>query len=635
MEDWSPEATPVTSELQPHLQRAVAAHRAGQLAAAESLYRQALEVRPGDADALHLLGVLMGQTGRLEPGIALIRRAVEIDPRAARFHCNLGHLLTSAGRIRDAIDACRTALSLKPDYAEACNNLGTALASAGLFAEAAAACRDAVRLRPDMAAAHNNLGNACRGLGLLDESIDAYRRALDLNPGFADAHLNLGSVLKDTGRVADAVAAYRAALEARPDFAEARHHLVNTVHYDPACDTAALCREARLWYQRHGASLGRPGLVHANEPDPDRRLRIGYVSADFREHPVGLNLLPLFEAHDHRQFQVFCYAGVTRPDALTTRFRGLADAWRDVAALRDEAVSDAVSADQIDILVDLSLHIAGNRLGVFARKPAPVQFTFAGYPGTTGLDTIDCRFTDPFLDPPDADVGGYSEESVRLPDSFWCYEPLTDEPVGPLPATTRGTVTFGCLNNFCKVNDDMLRLWAGVMRTVRNSRLLLLSPRGSHRRHVAGVLGDEGVEAQRVEFVEHRPRADYLRLYHSIDVGLDTLPYNGHTTSLDASWMGVPVVTLVGRTVVGRAGLSLATNLRLEELVAWTAPEFVRIASGLAADLPRLARVRAGLRDRMRRSPLTDGERFARHVEAAYRARWRRWCASTSASRVS
>jgi protein O-GlcNAc transferase len=617
------------------LDDAVAAHRAGQLGVAESLYRRVLQADPEQQDALHLLGVLLGQTGRVEAGIASIHRAIALDPGAARYFCNLGFLLTEARRIDEALDACQAAISLKRDYPEAHNNLGAALNAAGRYAEAAAACLEAVRLRPDLPAACNNLGNAYRGLGRLDEAIDAYRRALVLTPGFADAHLNLGSVLKDTGRVREAIAAYRAAIDARPGFTEAHHCLVNTLHYDDAYDADALGREARAWHAQHGAPLTRAGFVHANDPNPDRVLRIGYVSADFREHPVGLNLLPLFAAHDRRQVRLYCYSGVNRPDAVTDRFQEQADRWRDVAAVRDEVLANTITRDGIDVLVDLSLHIAGNRLLVFARKPAPVQFTFAGYPGTTGLDTIDCRLTDPYLDPPDGDDRCYAEESIRLPETFWCYDPLTSEPVSPLPAAARGFVTFGCLNNFCKVTDAMVRVWARVMRAVPDSRLLLLSPGGSHRQPVVRVLGDEGVAAGLVTFVEHQPRADYLRLYHQIDVGLDTLPYNGHTTSLDGYWMGVPTVTLVGRTVVGRAGLSQAMNLGLGELVARTPADFVRIASALAGDLPRLAGLRAGLRDRIRRSPLSDGERFARHVETAYRAAWRRWCAATSGSRVS
>jgi len=332
-------------------------------------------------------------------------------------------------------------------------------------------------------------------------------------------------------------------------------------------------------------------------------------------------------SHTHASFEVFCYAGVAHPDSLTRRFRALSDGWRDIAGLSHEQVAERVRDDRIDILVDLSLHAAGNRLLVFARRPAPVQVTFAGYPGTTGLETIDYRLTDPYLDPPGAHDESYVEESIRLPDTFWCYDPLADEvPVGPPPAASAGLVTFGCLNNFCKVNDKVLDLWAGVLRELDSSRLLMLSPPGSHRDRVTETLRRRGVAPERITFVGSRPRLEYLQMYHRIDVGLDTLPYNGHTTSLDACWMGVPVVSLVGSTVVGRAGLSQSMNLGLPDLVASTAGEFVRIAAGLARDFDRLATLRSTLRSRMQNSPLMDGQRFAENVEAAYREMWRRWC---------
>lgn len=608
------------------LPRAIAAHRAGRLGEAESGYRAILRRDAQAADALHLLGVLLAGTGHLEEGIGSIRQAIAVDPTAARFFSNLGKLLLDAGRVEEAVAACRTALSLKPEYPEALNNLAAALNAAGTFGAAAAASRDATRLRPDLASAHNNLGNALRGQGLTDEAVDAYRQAATLSPPMREAFHNLGNVFKDTGRIPEAIDAYRAALDLAPGSADTHDHLVNTVHYDPSFDGRRLCEAASEWYRRHGAVFAGEIRPHTNDRSPDRRLRIGYVSADFREHPVGLNLLPLFRAHDRSRFAVWCYSGVRRADALTARFRDLSDGWRGTASMPDGRLADAVREDEIDILVDLSLHSAGNRLLVFARKPAPVQVTFAGYPGTTGVPTIDYRLTDPFLDPPGGEDGHSAEEPLRLPDTFWCYDPLTDEPVRPLPAIARGIVTFGCLNNFCKVNEGSLRLWAAPIRRVAHSRLRLLCPRGRQRLRVLDVLEGEGVDASRVEFVDQRPRLDYLRAYHSIDIGLDTLPYNGHTTSLDAFWMGVPVVTLVGNTIVGRAGLSQLMNLGLPELVTRTPGDFIHAASTLAADLPRLAQLRGGLRERMRTSPLGDGPRFAANIEAAYRAIWQKWC---------
>ena len=358
--------------------------------------------------------------------------------------------------------------------------------------------------------------------------------------------------------------------------------------------------------------------------DPDRRLRIGYVSPNFREHVVGFNLLPLFRNHDRKQFDIFCYSDVVNGDVVTAEFRSLSDTWRDVFALADEALARQVREDRIDILVDLTLHMAGHRLPVFARKPAPVQATFAGYPGSTGLEAVDYRLTDPHLDPDGHDKTSYAETSIRLPHSFWCYEPREgrDIPVCPLPATTSGHVTFGCLNNFCKISEPCLLLWARVMRTTPGSRLILLTRKGRHRSRALDVLASEAITADRIEFLEPLPRAGYLRAYHRIDIGLDSFPYNGHTTSLDSLWMGVPVVTLRGGTVVGRAGVSQLMNLGLPELIASDPEAYVRIASGLAGDVARLATLRAELRSRMESSPLMDAPGFAKGIEAAYRTMW-------------
>ena len=277
--------------------------------------------------------------------------------------------------------------------------------------------------------------------------------------------------------------------------------------------------------------------------------------------------------------------------------------------------------------------MANNRLAVFARQPAPVQTTFAGYPGSTGLDTIAYRLTDPYLDPPGLNDSFYSETSIRLPDTFWCYDPLVTElAVNALPAESQGHITFGCLNNFCKVNEQVLRLWARILKTVDRSRLMVLCPEGSHRQSLLDLLQREEINSDRIELMAHRPRRQYLELYHRIDVGLDTFPYNGHTTSLDSFWMGVPVITLVGQTVVGRAGLSQLTNLGLKELVAQTPEQYIQIATDLAGDLPRLAELRRTLRPRMQASPLMDAPRFARNIEAAYRQMWRNWCAGNEKS---
>jgi predicted O-linked N-acetylglucosamine transferase (SPINDLY family) len=358
-----------------------------------------------------------------------------------------------------------------------------------------------------------------------------------------------------------------------------------------------------------------------------RRLRIGYVSPDFRDHCQSLFTIPLLSHHDHSKFEIFCYSNVERPDQFTARITQYADQWRDIRALDDEAVCDLIRADEIDVLVDLTMHMAGGRPLVFARKPAPIQIAWLAYPGTTGISAIDYRLSDPRLDPPGFE-SHYTEKTIRLPDSFWCYDPLAAEPaVNSLPALSRGHVTFGCLNNPCKLTDRTLRLWGRVMGELPDAELILMASPGQQRARLLGRLGEQGIGPERIGFLPYRPRGEYLRSYHQIDIGLDTFPYNGHTTSLDALWMGVPVVTRIGQTCVGRGGLSQLFQLNLLELAGETDDAFVAAAVALASDLPRLARLRQDLRPRLEGSPLMDAKRFAWNIEAVYRRVFEEYCA--------
>ncbi len=509
-------------------------------------------------------------------------------------------------------------------------NLGNALTAQGDLDEAIAAYQRAVFLDPAFALARNNLGTTYRAQGKLDEAAHCFREVLRHDPAFAEAHVNLGDVLQAQGKLDQALNCYREALCLKADpavLAVAHSNLIFLMYYQDAHDPAAIYRECQRWNERHARALAQAIEPHTNDRVRDRRLRIGYISPDFRNHALSFFIMPLLANHDRSQFEVFCYANVVRPDAITDRMRGLADVWRSIVGLTDQQVAGLVRQDQIDILVELTMHSAGNRLLVFARKPAPVQIAWLGINGTTGLSTIDCRLTDPFLDPPGCNDSVYSEETVRLPETHWCYDPLTDEPpVNALPAGDNGFFTFGCLNNFMKVNDGVLSLWARVLDSVPNSRLLLLAPRGEGRENAIASLQRLGAAHDRVTFVDHRPRPEYLRLYHDIDLGLDTFPYNGHTTGLDGLWMGVPSVTLVGKTVVGREGYSQLCNVGLQELAAETADQYVQIAVNLAGDLPRLQRLRSSLRQRMLNSPLMDAVRFVRHMERVYRQKWQGWC---------
>lgn len=643
------------------LQLARQHHLAGRLAPAEQICRRILTVEPAHPEAVHLLALVAFAGGDVEAAISLLSRAIAASPDNAQFHIDLGVLLRRHGRLNEAVECLLRAVELQPDSVDALHNLGLAfrnlgaparamecyrralainpclaetqcnlgrlLLDEGRAAEAIVCCQRAIEFNPLLAEAQNNLGAALVDQGKIDEGVAHYRRALELKPDFVEAQINLGSALKEQGMVAQAITFLRQALQLRPDYAAARSQLIYALHYCPGYTPEQLCAEARQWNQHHAEPLARFIRPHLNDRSPNRRLRLGYVSPDFHAHVVAMNLLPILRNHDHNHFEVFCYSSTPRPDGITARLRESADAWRDTSRLDAQQAAAAIHQDRIDILVDLALHTGGDQLSIFARKPTPVQVTFAGYPGTTGLSAIDYRLTDPYLDPPGVGDHYYTEESVRLPNTFWCYEPVSrDVDLTPLPAFANGYVTFGRLSSFSKVSDQTLRWWAGVLNRVRGSRLMMLADEGSHRQRTLDVLRAEGVGPERVEFVAKQSGPQYLGACQRMDIGLDTFPYNGHTSSLDSFWMGVPVVTFAGSTAVARGGLSILSNLQLPELVARSPEHFVQIAVDLAHDLPRLAALRATLRSRMEASPLMDHVGFTRDLEAAYRAMWQRWC---------
>jgi predicted O-linked N-acetylglucosamine transferase (SPINDLY family) len=592
-------------------------------------YRQALRCMPGYAEAYSNLGTALIEKGNLEEAAANLSKAIELKPHYVDAIFNLGLARWKQGRSDEALVQYQHALRIKPDHALTHLHLGTLLADKGELVDAEASLRQALRIKPDCVDACYSLTAVLRRQGKLEEALAQCQEALRLRPDGAEAHRSLGTVLWDLGLTEQALVAYRAALNLKPEWADLHSYVVMMLHYLPGYDAGSIRDECARWNQQHAQPLQKLIRPHPNDPDPKRRLRIGYVSPDFHKHVDAFFTIPLLSNHDHMHYEIFCYAGVAQPDAVTQRLRGHADMWRSTVGLSDQQIADLVRSDQIDILVDLEMHTAGNRLLIFAQKPVPVQVAWLGYPGSTGLSTIDYRITDPYLDPPGLFDDCYSEESIRLPDTFWCYDPLSNEPpVNALPALETGQVTFGCLNNFCKINEGCLTLWAEVLRKVPQSRLLLRAARGQARSRVLTIFQGEGVAESRIEFVDRLPRPEYLRLYYRIDLGLDPLPYNGHTTSLDAFWMGVPTLTLVGKTVVGRAGWSQLCNLGLQELAAQTREQYVALLAELSGDLARLQSLRGTLRQRMQESPLMDGKRFARHMEQAFRQMWRRWCRS-------
>ncbi|MBN1605094.1 MAG: tetratricopeptide repeat protein [Polyangiaceae bacterium] len=608
------------------LERALRLQRSGRTKEAESLCRQ-LICRSGlNHRALCSLGLLLFDSGRLAESTQYLERAVAIEPNP-KYLTSLGEVYRRQGRLDVAAETFGRILEIDPDFPEARLNLAVTLAEAGVDAEALALLEEAARVGPDSPRLRVALAWLLLHLHRPEPSLAHARRAVELGPNVASTHWQLGDALDACGKKAEAISSYRRAVEVNPSDHRAHSDLIVAMLLDPEYDAQAIGAEARAWAQRHAEPLRKQLRPHANDKDPERRLRVGYVSPDFRAHPIQQFLVPLLEHHDPSAFEIFLYSSVHRPDPETEWYRAFAgDRFRDIRNIEDLQAAELVRSDRIDILVDLALHSTGGRLRVFACRPAPVQISWLGYAGTTGLGTIDYRITDPFVDPPGADVSVYSEACLHLPETSWCYAALCSEPaVEALPALSAGCVTFGCQNSYRKLHTRLFALWARVLREVAGARLFLHAEEHA-RKGVRQAFAREGVQADRLEFGGRLSRDEYLRRYQRIDIGLDTFPFNGATTTLDAAWMGVPVVTLSGRSSLQRAGTCIAMNLGLPELVALSEDEFVETAVTLARDLDHLSQLRAGLRCRLETSPLGNAPRFARHIENAYRTAWRRYC---------
>jgi protein O-GlcNAc transferase len=609
-----------------HFNYALALQAAGRLDDAIEQYRCATRLQDYLADAHYALAFALQRKGLLAEAITEFRRTLALRLGDADAQIRLATSLRDTGQFEQAIEEFIKAIALRPQDAGLYNDLGNALQEKGRLTEAAAAYQQTLALQPDHAVALNNLGVMYNRKGLLDEAVAAFNRATSLKPDFAAAYTNLGNAQRDRGDLDGAIVSLRKALDLNVNARESGN-LLYTLHLHPHYGPQDIFEEAKRWNDKYARPLKPAHLGYPNNPDPNRPLRIGYVSSDFRTHPVGRFLLPLLAHHDRQRFEIFCYAEVRKPDAITERSRSYANIWRDTLGMSDETLAEQIRADQIDILVDLAMQLENSRLMTFARKPAPVQVTYLAYCSTTGLETMDYRLTDPYFDPIEQDDRCYSEKSVRLPHTYWCHEPLADVPeVMPPPLLSAGYVTFGCLNAYAKVTRPTWDAWCALLAGVANSRLIVHSPEGTHRQQVWDLLATRGIDPQRLTFVAKTSPRKYFEQYQQIDIALDPFPFAGGTTTCDALWMGVPVVTLVGSTAVSRGGLSILSNVGLTELVARSTDQYVKIASDLAHNPQRVTELRSSMRERMRNSQLMDAPAFARDVENAFRAMWRNWC---------
>jgi protein O-GlcNAc transferase len=585
------------------LELAVVSRKLGALQEAEQASRAVLGHYPDNADALHVLGSVLHRQGRINEAVICYQQTLQADPDNVETHYFLANALREQGAFEDAETEYRNTIALQPDHVEALNNLSALLTNRGRVQQAAELLQRARQIQPDSPQILINLGRANLHAGDASKAESTFRRVIELQPGLSDAHSNLLACL----------------------------------NYLPERDPHSVFQDHCRWSEAH-AGLLQPRTTWPNDTDPQRRLRIGYVSPDLHEHSVARFLEPVLAMHNSDLFHVTCYSDVAHPDSTTERLRRLCNEWRDTFKLSDEQLAEHIGNDRIDILIDLSGHTAHNRLLVFARKPAPLQVTWLGYPNTTGLSTIDFRLTDRMADQPgDADTLN-TETLIRLPHGFLCYGPPQNAPeTGLPPSQSAGHITFGSFNNLAKTTPEVIHTWSRILTRVPGSRLLLKSRATGDpatRQRLLNLFSESGVSGERIGFLDPDPsHYEHLAAYRKIDIALDTFPYNGTTTTCEALWMGIPVITLRGQVHAARVGVSLLTQTGLEELIAQDKENYTEIAVRLSENPEHLATLHNSLREAIHHSSLCNESEFTSELEQAYRKMWSDWCRTLHAGK--
>lgn len=638
----------------------------GQTSRAVDCYDNALKLAPDFADALHARGNALRDLGQFDQALQSYEQALRFAPNHFAALASLADLLVHQGHQDAALKALDKVIGLKPDHIEALllrgalryqrsdldaahadfarlvrlepmrfepyMNIGSIHLQLGRYPQALANFEEALRLKPDDALIHLNHSMALAATGALDKAFEANAKAMALAPNMAEAICNQGSLLARSRQLEAAVQSYRRACELKPDFVDARSSLLFALVFMAEIPPEQVRAEAQCWNLHHAQPLRTQRFTHT-QPNPERlskRLRLGYVSSDLRHHVVANFMAPILANHDNRAFEVFCYHCYPERDDVSNALARHVEHWVDVASFSSEALAQRIHDDQIDVLVDLAGHSAGNRLLSFARQPAPVQMTYLGYPGTTGVETIGYRITDIYADPPAADAY-YTETLLRLPHSLWCYRPAPGMPeVSPLPAISRGHLTFGSFNSFSKIDRRAIELWAKLLQAVPNARLVVATaPEGQSRSAFLAEMAELGIESSRIDLLGKLPSEAFWRELGDVDVSLDPVSVNGATTTCESLWLGVPVLSRVGDRFLERAGFSLLSTAGLSEFACESDEACVELVRGLSADLPRLAALRAGLRTRLRQTPLLDAQAFTRSLENLYREAWGRWAAGS------
>lgn len=603
------------------------AHQSG---AATAAFLRATEILPDYADAHAALGNILFELGEYQNAIQHYETALTQRPNWPELQRDLGQILRITGQLNKAISAFRLAVRIKPNFAEAYGNLGMALHQVGDAEGARDSYQTALKLNPKNIDALNNLGILWLQVGELEMAEASFRELLKLAPGDIEALNNLGLTLSTIGALSEAEIVYRRILEIHPEHAKSHSNLLFIHNYLSGESASKLFEEA----SRYGIQLSRTTTppCFQQSAEPDRCLRVGIVSADLRQHPVGYfaeNVLKHLSAQADDRIKLFVYSNHWLVDATTESIKACCQGWELVNPLDDERLAQRIRDDQIDILIDLSGHTADNRLPVFALKPAPVQVTWLGYFATTGVKEIDYLIADPWT-LPESEEHNFTETIWRLPETRLCFTPPREvTEIAPLPALSTGKITFGCFNNLTKMNDEVVELWSRIIAAIPNSQLFLKSRQFSEpsvRETVIERFGRCAITPDRLIFEAYSPRTSYLASYNLVDIALDPFPYPGGTTTVEALWMGVPVLTLSGKSFLARQGVGLLMNAGLPDWVADTPNDYVARAVTHASDLQGLAALRAGLREQVLTSPVFDSSRFAHYFEEALRGMWKKWC---------
>jgi predicted O-linked N-acetylglucosamine transferase (SPINDLY family) len=651
-----------------HANLGLAYRRSGQLQSAINSYMRAIELDPSDINMILSFGSLLGECELFNEAIQVYKKIIELNRNVPEAYSGLGVIYLSQSLYQNALDAFSLALKLKPDYLDAVNGLGITQMCLGLDKEAQNTFLWALGICPESITALLNLGLLEEEFHNYEKAYDFYSRAATCKPDDIDTLNNLSRVsllmyntekAKDTiqaalkldslnlktlsnlaleqrlsGNLDSSINTLRKVLSLAPQETEAHSDLIFTMHYSPCTSPKAILDECAIWSDK----FEQPKLLH-NAPlmrdcVPDKKLKIGFVSPDFYQHSVGRLLVQLFASRDNSQYDIYCYSNSDFSDPITLKLQSHSNVWRSIKHLSDFPAANLIRADQIDILIDLSLHSGSNRLLIFPHRPAPIQMSYLGYPSTTGMKSIDYRISDRFIDPENEISHLYSEETLYIT-SYWCYsEPAIKIPVSvsTLPALKNNFITFGCLNNTSKISEPTIQCWIKLLKEIPNSRLLLYCPVSCHGKALIEKFGNGGVDKSRIVLIARQLFTKYLESYNQIDIALDPFPFGGGITTCDTLWMGVPVVSLRGKTAVGRGSASILSNIGMSDLIANSEEEYISIAKNLCRDLDALAAIRNDLREKLQQSPVMDGRKFAFELGQIFCQTWAKYCRNQNRS---